>query len=165
MALLILSTFVLILLGINEIITFGVLHFLAISILMFVLIQKLLVKLSPLSQVLIFAALFVATANPLFGDEQGIGFGRFILFFPQTDLFPLFALGFPSRVLSAADYFPLIPCISIFYRNSSRHLRSPGALSNGFLKISCEAASISWLILAVDLFASSTCAVFISYAD
>lgn len=108
-------TYALTLFGINEIITFGVLHFLAISILLFVLIQNLLVKLLPLSQILIFSALFMATANPLFGGERGIGLGSFLFPFPQTDLFLLFALGFPGRVFPSADYFPLIPWVFLFF--------------------------------------------------
>lgn len=117
--LLTLSTFALTLFGINELITFGVLHFLAISILLFVLFEKFLVKLPPLNQVLIFAALFVATANPLLGGERGIGLGRLLLPFPQTNLFPLFALGLPSLSFSSADYFPLIPWVFLFFTGTA----------------------------------------------
>lgn len=132
-------TFALTLFGINEVITFGVLHFLSISIFLFVLIQKLLAKLPPLSQVLIFVALFVATANPLFGGERGIGLGRFWLPFPQTDLFPLFALGFPSQTFSSADYFPLIPWVFLFLIGTAvgfyaRQGRFPKAFSKSHVK-------------------------------
>lgn len=113
------STYALTLFGINELITFGILHFLAISILLFVLIEKFLVRLPPISQVIIFAALFVATANPLFGGERGIGLGRLFLPFPQTNLFPLFALGLPSLSFSSADYFPLIPWVFLFFTGTA----------------------------------------------
>ena len=117
--LLTLSTFALTLFGINEVITFGILHFLAISVLLFVLIEKFLVKLPPLSQILIFAALFLATAGPLVGGERGIGFGRIFLPFPQVNIFPLFALGFPSLSFSSADYFPLIPWLFLFFTGTA----------------------------------------------
>jgi len=112
--LLTLSTYLLTFFGINEVILFGVLHFLAVAVLLFCLLEKPLAKVPPLPQILLFAALFLATAHPLYNGPSGIGFGPWFLPFPRTDLLPLFFLGFPSRALGSADYIPLIPWLFLF---------------------------------------------------
>jgi len=95
-----LATLAMTLFGVDEVIWFGVLHFLACAMLLFVPARKLLDKLPPLPQVIIFTALFLVFS--------------FWRPFPRTDFFPLYALGFPSHTLRSADYFPLIPWLFLF---------------------------------------------------
>ena len=99
-ALVTLATLAMTLFGVDEVIWFGVLHFLACAVLLFALMQRLLDKVSPVVQIIAFAALFLAFTvwRP----------------FPRTDFFPLYALGFPSAALRSADYFPLIPWLFLF---------------------------------------------------
>lgn len=112
--LLTLCTWALTFMGIHQVILFGVLHFLAVAILLFHVLEKPLSKAPPLPQALLFAALFLLTANLLAGGPPGIGFGPWLLPFPSTNLLPLFFLGFPSHTLGSADYIPLIPWLFLF---------------------------------------------------
>ena len=109
-----LATLALTLFGIDEVITFGVLHFMAAAILLFCLLEKPLDKIPPPMRILLFGALFFASVIPLYSGKNGFGIGPHILRFPQTDFLPLYMLGFPSRALSSADYFPLIPWLFLF---------------------------------------------------
>ena len=93
------GTFLITLIGIDQVIIFGVLHFLAVAILLFCLARKALDKIPPLVQLPVFLALFFVM--------------RFITL-PATQSLTLFILGFPSTAWRSADYFPLVPWLFLF---------------------------------------------------
>ncbi|MDR3314574.1 MAG: DUF1624 domain-containing protein [Oscillospiraceae bacterium] len=99
-------------LGYDEVITFGVLHLLALAVLLFVPLQKPLGSRPPLPQLLLFAALFCAT--DFIAQQGGLRLGGIAFQLPNTDFFPLYVLGLPSRTLQSADYFPLLPWLFLF---------------------------------------------------
>ena len=114
-----LATLALTLFGINEVITFGVLHLMAVAILLFCLLEKPLDKIPSPVQIIFFGALFLASVIPLYNDKPGFGIGPYLLRFPRTDFLPLYMLGFPSRTLTSADYFPLIPWLFLFFAGTA----------------------------------------------
>jgi uncharacterized membrane protein len=142
--LLTLVTLALTLMGIDEVITFGVLHCLAVSVLLFALLQKPLAKLPPFPQIVFYAILFLVTAGYLYSGKQGIGFGQFFLAFPQTNLFPLYALGFPGRTIASADYIPLIPWLFLFLVGTAVGVYAKqGRFPASFSKLHCK--PLQWL--------------------
>ncbi len=113
-----LATWATTLFGLDMVITFGVLHFLAVAVLLFTLLDRPLERL-PLLQIIVFTALFVASVGPYYAQRPGFGAGDRALHFPETALFPLYVLGFPSGSLYSADYFPLIPWLFLFFAGTA----------------------------------------------
>lgn len=113
-ALVTLVTWLLSFFGMDLVITFGVLHLLAAAVLLFALLRRPLDKLPQRLVFLVFAALFLASIFPFYVGQPGFAVGSRTLHFPQTESFPLYALGFPSTVFDSSDYVPLIPWLFLF---------------------------------------------------
>lgn len=97
----------------NEI-YFGVLHFLSIAMIIYALIEKLVVKISPIVGIAVSFILYLL----LWGVPRGYlgtGFMQICKLpdFLYTSDFTAF-LGFPSQSFFSADYFPIIPHLFLF---------------------------------------------------
>ncbi len=94
---------------------FGILHFLSVCILIYALISEKIVKVNPLTGLIVCAVLF-----PFFsGIEQGtLNYGKLIVLNLPSVLYKtnyLCPLGFYNADFACADYFPLFPDIFIFF--------------------------------------------------
>ncbi len=93
---------------------FGILHFMGAAMLLFDLLHPLLDKLSPMAGLWAGMALHLLTRGVPYGF---VGLGPFSLALPPAIYQSrwLFPLGLPYPGFAAADYFPLLPWLFLFF--------------------------------------------------
>lgn len=125
--------------GYDVLILFGVLHLLAVCLLFSALIEK------PLSRLPAFAAWTLAAVSLLLFlftypvPEGHFGLGSWGLAVPETltEGNRLFFLGFINNAFSAADYFPILPWLFIFFAGWFLGRATGGKLPDFFKKPRC----------------------------
>lgn len=96
-------------------IVFGALHFLSVSMIIYHFIRQPIKRINPIAGIVVCFVLFAFTYGISYGY---VGFFDFIQIDLPRALYKtefLFWLGFPGRGFSSADYFPIFPCIFLFF--------------------------------------------------